>query len=245
MDCCNGSIIDLGCIFSCDTIATSQNAASTGVYTLEVQPDGIQLVSNTVTAGNHIVFDSGYLNEDGVTVFKIVQPDGTYLSVSGADCFQVSIKPSTSATVSNQDCPPAGENATYKNSDNSFSQTIPCGTTYTADDITVTEVDSSTTTYPANIDITCDASLCPKTVELYFAFESGNDTSVLATNGGTTWTLTAISDDGGSGTITVDDNGGGFAAFVNPTTIANGETIQVKRTTTSSAGWVLITGAYA
>lgn len=84
-----------------------------------------------------------------------------------------------------------------------------------------------------------------KTVELYFAFTAGTDTSTLATNGSTTWTLTAISDDGSSGSITVDPNGGGYAAFVNPTTTANGETIQVKRTTTTGAGWVLITGTYA
>lgn len=85
----------------------------------------------------------------------------------------------------------------------------------------------------------------PRVVELYFAFEAGDDTSALATNAGTTWTLTAISNDGSSGTITVSDNGAAYAAFVNPTTTANGETIQVKRTTTTGTGWVLITGTYA
>ena len=106
-----------------------------------------------------------------------------------------------------------------------------------------TDSDLAPMSTPYGDAIVCTAQV--KTVELYFAFTSGTDTSALATNGGTTWTLTAISDDGASGTITVSDNGGAYGAFSNPTTIANGETIQVKRTSTGSAGWVLITGTYA
>lgn len=43
-----------------------------------------------------------------------------------------------------------------------------------------------------------------------------------------------------SGTITFSKNGGSFAAFSNPLVLANGDTIEVRRTTTSAAGWVTI-----
>jgi hypothetical protein len=55
---------------------------------------------------------------------------------------------------------------------------------------------------------------------------------------------TATTDDGGSGTITFSKNGGSFAAFSSPLVLAAGDTIRVRRTTTTSAGWVQITGTY-
>lgn len=85
----------------------------------------------------------------------------------------------------------------------------------------------------------------PQLLELFFAFTAGTDTSALATNTGTTWTLTALAQDGSSGTITVSINGGSYAAFSNPTSVTNGQTVQVKRTSTASAGSVTITGTYA
>lgn len=110
-------------------------------------------------------------------------------------------------------------------------------------DVNNVNSDGSVVPTPAGVAYTCTPQV--KTLELFFAFEAGDDTSALATNSGTTWTLTAISDDGASGAITVSDNGAAYGAFVNPTTTANGETIQVKRATTTAAGWVLITGTYA
>lgn len=125
MNCCTGDIMDLGCIYSCDLIPVGQVASSTGVYILEVQPDGIRVVSNTITSGNSIVFSGGYLNEDGVTVFKVVKPDGNYLTVSGKDCFQISIKPASNPTLSNVECPPTDNTCTYDVYINSvFSQQV-------------------------------------------------------------------------------------------------------------------------
>lgn len=245
-DCCT-SIKVLDCKYSCDLIQIGEVTPVTGVYTIEIQPDTIQIVQTTNTISTPMIFSGGYLNEDATTVFKIIKPDGTYFTASGGeDCFQITIKPAFDPTLADVVVDPVTcADATYQNSDSSFTHDIASGDTYTAPDITLTEVDSSTTTYPANKNISCDASLCPKTVELYFAFTASTDTSALATNGGTTWTLTAISDDGSSGTITVSVNGGAYAAFSNPTTITNAQTIQVKRTTTTAAGWVLITGTYA
>lgn len=82
-------------------------------------------------------------------------------------------------------------------------------------------------------------------LQLKFYFQSGNDVSATETiDADSAGTLTAISDDGGSGTITISINGGAFGAFSNPTTLVATDTIQVKRTTTTSAGWVKITGTY-
>lgn len=278
MTCCENGIEDLGCIYSCDLVQIGINASANGVYTLVLMPDLIQVVSQTVTSGQPIVFSGGYLNEDGRSIFKVKKPDGTYLTSGTKDCFQVDIRPTTNATLANVDidvtCSTAS--AILKNSANTTISTtsIASGATanITAPDATAVLKNSAgtvidTEAIPSNVseDITIpnvawtdsdgsaestpygNAIVCTviKTLELYFAFEAGDDTSALATNGGTTWTLTAISDDGASGAITVSDNGGAYGAFVNPTTIANAETIQVKRVTTTGAGWVLITGTYA
>lgn len=104
MTCCNGNIIDLGCIYSCDLIQTARTADADGVYTLVTQPDGVKIVSNTLTAGDAIVFAGGYINEDAVTVFKVLKPNGDYLSVSGADCFQVKVTPTYATALANVDC---------------------------------------------------------------------------------------------------------------------------------------------
>ena len=48
------------------------------------------------------------------------------------------------------------EDATYQNSDGSFSTTIASGGTFTANDITVTDVDNTTRDVPANTDVSCE-----------------------------------------------------------------------------------------
>ncbi|HMA78070.1 MAG TPA: head-tail adaptor protein [Candidatus Paceibacterota bacterium] len=50
---------------------------------------------------------------------------------------------------------PVASDATYENSDGSFSQAIPSGDTYVAPDITITDVDGNTRDVPANTDVTC------------------------------------------------------------------------------------------
>ncbi|HMA77639.1 MAG TPA: head-tail adaptor protein, partial [Candidatus Paceibacterota bacterium] len=51
---------------------------------------------------------------------------------------------------------PVASDATYENSDGSFSQAIPSGDTYFAPDITITDVDATTRDVPANTDVTCE-----------------------------------------------------------------------------------------
>lgn len=141
-DCCS-AILNLGCIYSCDLIQTGQTAAATGTYILEKQPEGIKIVSNTITAGQPIVFSGGYLNEDSVTIFKVIKPDGSYLETADSeDCFQVDVKPASDPTLADVevDCPePTCEDcdpSTVRNSDSTYSTTVACSVTLVLPDET-------------------------------------------------------------------------------------------------------------
>ncbi len=153
-----------------------------------------------------------------------------------------SIPPNTTANITAPDA-----TAVLKNTSGTVIDTeaIPSNV---SEDITIpnvawTDSDGSAESTPYGNAIVCTPQV--KDVELVFFFTTGTDTSPLATNYGTTITLTATSDDGGSGTITFSVNGGAYAAFVNPTVLLNGDTIQVKRTITTAEGIVDITGTYA
>lgn len=80
-----------------------------------------------------------------------------------------------------------------------------------------------------------------------FTFPSaGDDTSVLYTvpvGGLTIGSYTSIAQDGSSGTITVSVNGGAYGAFA-AFSLAEGDTIQFKRSAYAAPGWVEITGTF-
>jgi hypothetical protein len=86
---------------------------------------------------------------------------------------------------------------------------------------------------------------CAKDVFIKFGFQSGDDeTGALTIDADNAGTFTSTSDDGSSGTITYNVNGGGFAAFVNPTLLGIGDTIAAKRTVTTGEGFAKISGTY-
>ncbi len=99
MNCCT-SITDRGCFYSCDILTTGVSADTTGDYTLVIMPDGQQVVTNTITAANEVVFAGGFISGSGITVFKVLQPDGTFLLSGTADCFQVDITPAFDPSLS-------------------------------------------------------------------------------------------------------------------------------------------------
>lgn len=125
MSCCT-SILDLGCIYSCDTIQIGISTPATGTYTIELQPDGIKVVSTENTAGQPLAFPGSYLNEDATSVFKIIKPDGTYLETAdGEDCFSVEIRPTTNPDLANLAVQPLDCECTYDiNINGVFSQTV-------------------------------------------------------------------------------------------------------------------------
>ena len=65
--------------------------------------------------------------------------------------------------------------------------------------------------------------------------------TITARNSGT---YTSITDDGASGTITINKNSGGFVAFASPLVLNVGDTIDVTRTVSTSAGYYLLTGTF-
>ena len=76
-------------------------------------------------------------------------------------------------------------------------------------------------------------------------FKLGNDTmETLTIDSDSAGVYTATTNDGSSGTITFNKNGGGYVAFSNPLTLVATDTLIIKRTITTAAGWVKITGTY-
>jgi hypothetical protein len=108
-------------------------------------------------------------------------------------------------------------------------------------------INVTTNITPLNFDIsgrTLNITL-HKEVFIKGLFKSGNDTmETLTIDAESAGTFTSITDDGGSGSITLSKNGGAFAAFSSPLVLANTDTLVVKRTTTTSAGFFKLTGTY-
>lgn len=114
---------------------------------------------------------------------------------------------------------------------------------YALADVAWTNSDGSAETTPYGNAIVCDAQV--KSLFSKFTWESGDDTtSTVTIDADSAGTYTSETTDGSSGTITYSLNGGAYAAFVNPTTYANGDTLAVKRTVTTALGWAKISGTY-
>jgi hypothetical protein len=103
--------------------------------------------------------------------------------------------------------------------------------------ITPTETDPDTGLVRINIE---------RNTKIRFVFPEDVDTSAMLTivSGVNDGNYTTATDDGSSGSITYSINGGAFAAFVNPTALVDGSTIQAKRTIGASEGFAEIGGTY-
>lgn len=109
--------------------------------------------------------------------------------------------------------------------------------------ISLTDSDGVVTSIPSMEAVVC--TLAAKDIYLKSLFAITNDVMELITiDADNAGTYTSISDDGGSGTITIDINGAGYGAFVNPTVLAVSDYIVIKRTITTAAGYVKLTGTY-
>ena len=75
-------------------------------------------------------------------------------------------------------------------------------------------------------------------IPLKFGWGAGDaDTLAWTVTTDEAGTYTAYTDDGGSGTVTYSKNGANFAALSGTVTLAVSDTIVVRRTTTTNAGW--------
>jgi hypothetical protein len=150
--------------------------------------------------------------------------------------------------------------ATVENSDASYSVNVLAEGSLTLPDsqinvnsvdrgdvVSVKTIDVNTNIVPSSVGLvgnTLTITL-PKEVFIKGLFKSGSDTmETLTIDAESAGTFTSITDDGGSGSITLSKNGGSFAAFSNPLVLANTDTLVVKRTTTTSAGFFKLTGTY-
>lgn len=78
-----------------------------------------------------------------------------------------------------------------------------------------------------------------------FEFEAGTtETLEYTVRANSAGTFTSISDDGSSGTITLNVNGGGYGAFTSPLVLEVGDTIRAKRTIGTADGWAELDGSY-
>ena len=108
-------------------------------------------------------------------------------------------------------------------------------------DDTIPDIPDSAITLPNAVVVNVKATqpyTVPQTAPLKFSFsqyDQGSDLwMVTADEAGN---YNAYTQDGGSGTITYSKNGGAFVALSGAITLAVGDTIQVRRTTITAAGW--------
>jgi hypothetical protein len=112
--------------------------------------------------------------------------------------------------------------------------------------VNITTVDQNSNTLTPSVSGTQLQFTIDNTNLLRFELPIGIADSVLYTivNNLNNGSYTATTNDGGSGTITFSKNGGSFAAFSSPLSLVAGDTIRVRRTATTSAGFVQIIGTY-
>jgi len=91
--------------------------------------------------------------------------------------------------------------------------------------------------------IACEKTIVSDVKTLKGIFTAGDDEmEQLTIDADSAGAYSSIADDGSSGTITVSKNGSAFGAFVSPTTLAIGDTWDVKRTISTALGFYKLTG---
>lgn len=171
-------------------------------------------------------------------------------SVASGGTLNVPVKNTTGAnvgTIGGGQVTAPDATAVVKNSLNTTlaTEAIPSGVSenIALSDVNNVNSDGVVTPTPAGVAFTCTPQV--KSLFSKFTWESGDDTSSTITiDADSAGTYTSQTTDGSSGSITYSKNGAAYAAFVNPTTYANGDTLAVKRTVTTALGWAKISGTY-
>ena len=239
-------------------VGTEANPSVIGDATVTVNGDSLGATGSVVAEGSvDLVVNldgspSGSWDGDSwevtsaVCADATVQLNGVFMeNIPSGDTENIEVRQETGATLvgSKQGQHWRVDDATVENSDASYSATVAAEGSLVLPNITFTDSDGTTSSVPSVQDVTCTAQV--KDLFIKFGFEATNDeTGVLTIDADNAGTFTATSDDGASGTITYNVNGGGFAAFVNPTVLAVADTIAAKRTITTGAGFAKITGTY-
>jgi hypothetical protein len=183
------------------------------------------------------------INDSSVNVNK---SDGTLISA-------VSVKAENTASYNVGD-------STITNSDSSYDVDVKATESLSLPDsqinvngvdegdvVSVKTIDVNTNIVPSSVGLVGNTLTITLPLEVFIKglFKSGSDTmETLTIDAESAGTFTSITDDGGSGSITLSKNGGAFAAFSSPLVLANTDTLVVKRTTTTTAGFFKLTGTY-
>ena len=228
------------------------------------------IIATVPSGGTYQVGEDAHVNVNGVLFATVISGDtlnvpvknssGTNVGTIGSGIVTVPdatavLKDSASNTILSEAIPsgvsenitaPDGTiNLVNTDGDAVSTQTVRSNQTksVTLANVAWTDSDGSAESTPYTDAIVCTPQV--KSLFSKFTWESGDDTtSTVTIDADSAGTYTSSTTDGASGTITYSKNGGAYAAFSNPTTYANGDTLAVKRTVTTALGWVKITGTY-
>jgi hypothetical protein len=244
------------------TIGDSSIRLEDSVGTLIANSSVVAEGSATITAPDGTV---SVRKSDGVEIYSVdVRSNGT-ASQNVADSVAV-IKDSANTTLKSENIKATESedivinDSSVENSDASYSVSvlaegslvlpdsqINVNSVYVGDLVSVKTIDVNTNIVPSSVGLvgnTLTITL-PKEVFIKGLFKSGNDTmETLTIDSDSAGTYTSITDDGGSGSITLSKNGGAFAAFSSPLALVATDTLEVKRTVDAAAGFFKLTGTY-
>jgi len=91
MDCCQNTI-DLGCYDGCGSIAID-NPTYTGDVFIDIKSNNTTIhQTTTATAGNPIVINLSYINENSCHTMRMYDSNGEVLVINGIDCYNFRTK---------------------------------------------------------------------------------------------------------------------------------------------------------
>ena len=222
------------------------NSASLGATGSVVAEGSVDLVVNLDGSPSGSWDGDSWEVTSAVCADATVNINGVFMeNIPSGDTENIEVRQETGATLvgSKQGQYWRVDDSTVENSDASYSAAVVAEGSLVLPNITVTDSDGTTSSVPSVQNVVCTPQV--KSLFIKFGFEATDDeTGTLTIDADNAGTFTSTSDDGSSGDITYNVNGGGFAAFVNPTVLAVSDTIAAKRTITTGGGYAKITGTY-
>jgi hypothetical protein len=223
-------------------VLITQDTTFTATATNE---SGTDTSSIEITVGVCLDATAVLKNTNGDTLSTTNIPSGDTVDVPAPDATAI-LKNTQGTTLSSTNIPSGNSeditapDAAVENSNQSYQNTVASGDTLVLPDITVTDSEGSTYQQPSVEDVVCTPQV--KEVFIKGIFASGNSQmeqlTIDADNAGT---YTSITDDGGSGTISLEING---SPATLPFTLNIGDTLDAERTSTASLGFYKILGSY-
>jgi hypothetical protein len=262
----DGVLIDSGAIPSGgsativapDGVVDVRDTDGNTLYSVSVVSGGsaIQVVGDSsieVRNSLNVLVDSGVVKAEGSGVFNA--PDATFTINGDASFSPIPSGGAENVLVENTNGTPVGA---FDGNSNSWvipDQTIEVNTVNegaipSVGTIEIDITDGVNPVTPNDVTIVgrkVTVEVPPQLRDIFIKglFKAGSDTmETLTIDSDSAGTYTSISDDGSSGSITLSKNGGAFAAFSSPLALVATDTLDVKRTVDTAAGFFKLTGTY-